>query len=127
LHSVKSRAVSLFSSPISWSLAVVLLLVLVSGPLILSLKWLQQFFVFYEWIDNLARVWNSLAAHWWNNSPPEELYTAWRGQERPLSWLSGVTANVFAFLGNLGIILILSLYWSADNIGSSACGSPDPC
>jgi predicted PurR-regulated permease PerM len=49
--------------------------------------------------------------------PPQDLYDALAGERgaETAQAILGVTANIFSFFGNLGIILILSLYWNADS------------
>ncbi len=47
--------------------------------------------------------------------PPEELFGGVADQEG-LQGLMGVTTDLISFLSNLGLVLLLSLYWSADSI-----------
>lgn len=50
--------------------------------------------------------------------PSKDLYTWLAGDQaaKTATTLFGVTANIFNFIGNFGVILILSLYWNADKL-----------
>jgi predicted PurR-regulated permease PerM len=115
------RSIALFLSYFLVVGLILLLLFLVSGPLIRELERASNnFSLFYErimvsWPETGTALQRTLAEQL---PPPEELYTGLSGAQgtAALQALLGVTASVSSFFGNLGIILILSLYWSADNI-----------
>jgi predicted PurR-regulated permease PerM len=80
--------------------------------------------------NRLAIVYQQIVIQWPENGtpfqqyiaqrlpPPEDLYAALSGEQgtEALRGLLGVTAGFFGFLGNIATILILSLYWNADQV-----------
>ncbi len=99
----------------------VLLLAAANGPL------LEQF---ERATNNLAHGYERIKATWPTSHsifqqtiaerlpPPEELYAVMAGQQSTQLWtaLAGATTNLVQFVTRLVIILVLSIYWSADNL-----------
>lgn len=114
------RGLSLILAYLAVLIPLVGLLVLASGPLVRDLELAS---------NRLATNYELITATWPENGTPLQRAIARQLPPAPdlYNWLAGeqgneagqallgMTANVFGFVGNLGIILILSLYWNADS------------
>ena len=89
----------------------------ISGPLISEIEQASnQFAIRYEqtrasWSESEAPFQQMLA----NQLPPPQALFG-RVTDEGFQGLMGITTNLFGFFSSLGMILILSLYWSADSI-----------
>jgi predicted PurR-regulated permease PerM len=97
------------------------LLWIMSGPLVRDLEQISnQIAVSYEqirasWLENGTAFQHTLTGL---IPPPEELFVR-MGDKEGIWFFQGlmnVTTNLVGFLGSLGLVLILSLYWSADRL-----------
>jgi predicted PurR-regulated permease PerM len=97
------------------------LLLVITGPLVRDIEQATNHFVSdYEgiiasWPESHIPFQRSLAAFL---PPPSQLFAGMTGQDggQMLQAVMGVTTNAMSFAENLGIILVLSLYWSADSL-----------
>jgi predicted PurR-regulated permease PerM len=97
------------------------LVLAVSGPLIRDLERASnQFALGYErimssWPESGTRFQQILAERL---PPPEDLYTGNANGEGSgiVESMIGLTTNALSLFGKLGMVLILSLYWSADSV-----------
>ena len=118
IHHRYPRSISLlFSYLIILGLTIGILWV-ISGPLIHDIE---------QATNHLATSYVRIQASWPESGvpfqrmlasqlpPPDELFGG-MSDEEGLQGLMGVTIDLFSFLGSLGLIIILSLYWSADSI-----------
>jgi len=116
-----SRTIALL---ISYGLVIVVvvgLLLLITGPLVLEIE---------QASNQLASVYERIMTIWPTSSltflrtlaamlpPPVQLYAGMTGQggDRMIQTVLGVSTNVVSFAANLGIILVMSLYWSVDSL-----------
>jgi predicted PurR-regulated permease PerM len=116
-----SRGIALL---ISYGLVIVVgagLLLVITGPLVLDIEQASNHLV--AGYEQIMTVWptsnllflRSLASLL---PSPEKLYAGMIGQGDPemIQAVLGVTTNAVSFAANLGIIVVLSLYWSADSL-----------
>jgi putative permease len=94
------------------------LLWMIGGPLIRDIEQASNHFIMgYEqikadWPESNIQLQQTLA----EQLPRSEELVNWMTEAESLQSLLGITTNLASALGSLGIILILSLYWTADNI-----------
>ncbi len=109
---------------ISYGLVIVLaasLLLVMTGPLVRDIEQASnQFISEYErimalWPNSSIPFQRSLAGLL---PLPDRLFSGMTGQDgtRIIQAVMGITSNAVTFAENLGIILVLSLYWSADSL-----------
>jgi putative permease len=100
---------------------IALILYAITGPLLRDLQVASNdLSLGYErirdqWMQSEERFLSSLAEQMPNTS---DLYEGFSGDQRVEMFqaIVGFTGGIASFLGNLGIIIILSIYWSADRI-----------
>jgi predicted PurR-regulated permease PerM len=97
------------------------LLWIMSGPLVRDFEQLSnQIAISYErnhasWLENGTPSQQTLAGL---IPPPEEIFVR-IGDEEGIRFFQGlmdITTNLIGFFGGLGLVIILSLYWSADRL-----------
>jgi predicted PurR-regulated permease PerM len=109
---------------ISYGLVIIVgatLLLVMTGPLVHDVEQASNHFV--TGYERIMKIWPTSSVQFLRSlaallPPPEKLYTGMTDQGG--AWIVqtvlGVTTNVVSFAGSLGIILVLSLYWSADSL-----------
>ncbi len=115
------RKVALILSYLAVLGAIALLIWTVSGPLISDLEQVSnQIAIRYEhiqttWPESDIPAQRSLASQL---PPVEELFVSadGEGSSQLFQGLMGFTTNLVSLIGNLGLILILSLYWTTDRM-----------
>ena len=111
------------------SIALVLSYLLVFG-LVLGLIWLMSGSLIADirqWSNQIAIRYDEIQTQWPNSSlgfqrllagqlpPPEELFAEMTDTEG-IQNLIGITTNLSKFFGGLVLVVILSMYWSADSL-----------